>query len=208
MTSHLGEKFRTVRGYIRPARAAVQVQTPLPDTPEETALLVIDVQSNFCDPRHKRGTGKTHRVAGRIARLAPQFRAAGVRIYAVYYTPMPDGTMIDPFHFHQFTPDSGDVLVPKATDSVFAGSDIAATLRRNGHKNLLACGFNLRACVRDSVMDGLKRGFNICVLDDLTANDRANADGAKHDKIPARLELARHGARFAQSDSVLKRLAK
>ena len=53
---------------------------------QHVALLVIDVQKEFCDPAGRRGNGETEEISGRIQSIVPAFRKAGVPVYAVYFS--------------------------------------------------------------------------------------------------------------------------
>lgn len=141
----------------------------------DAALLVIDVQKEFCDPRGSRGNQRTKAIAERIKSIAPEFRKAGIPVYAVYFSH--DGekkrSAID---FYKFTPHKNDILIAKNADSAFVGSKINEILQRDGRKLLLTCGFNTNACVFETVMDARKRSFDVCLLTDLTENDNCCYD--------------------------------
>lgn len=141
-------------------------------TPEETGLLIIDAQKRFCDPlTSKRGSRKAEAVCDRINRLAPIFRAAGYKIFAVYYDAR-DNT--DNPDFHIFKPAETDTLFKKYTDSAFFGGELKEILLQQGIKNVLTCGFNFNACVLRTARDALHCGFNTAVIEDMSGNDRAN----------------------------------
>lgn len=151
---------------------------PLPDDirlASDLALLVIDVQGKYCDPKGRRGNKETHSISKRIKRLTPEFRKAGIPIYVIYFSDRPKKPKdID---FYEFKPETGDILVAKDMDSAFQGSNIKDILQQHGRKRLLACGFNLNACVFKTVVDGCGEGFDIRLLRDLSGNDREN-DGS------------------------------
>ena len=137
----------------------------------EVALLVIDVQKEFCDPAQDRGNKQTESVSRHIQSLVPEFRKAGVPVYAVYFDDdkrKKDASEID---FYEFHPDPDDTLVAKDRNSAFKGSDIKSILRRDGRKGLLVCGFNLNVCVKETVLDARRYGFDVTLLEDMTGND-------------------------------------
>lgn len=139
----------------------------------EVALLVIDVQDTFCNPNRDRGTAATEEIATRIQSVSPAFREAGIPVYAIYFSYDKPKNPAD-IDFYKFTPVANDTLVRKTSDSAFDGSDIEQTLKKDGRKLLLTCGFNLNACVVDTVMDARRLGFEVCLLEDLTGNDAKN----------------------------------
>jgi nicotinamidase-related amidase len=146
----------------------------------EVALLVIDVQEKFCKPRgiFGRGNSETKEISKRIKSIVPEFRKAGIPVYAIYFgDEEKKASQID---FYEFAPHPDDVLVAKNDDSAFQGSNIREILKNDKRKLLLTCGFNLNACVKSTVMDALDEGFDVCLLKDLAGNDNENdASGAE-----------------------------
>lgn len=137
---------------------------------DDVAVLVIDVQREFCDSHGDRGNAETEEVSARIQSIIPAFRKAGIPVYAVYFSD--EGALpADDVDFHKFRPAPEDTLVAKDNDSAFAGSDIGDLLRRDHKTKLLTCGFNLSACLKDTAEDALEEGFKVCVMKDLTGND-------------------------------------
>jgi len=138
----------------------------------DTALLVIDVQKQFCDPNGLRGNKKTDTVSKRIQSIVPEFRDAGIPVYVIYYSKKKkEPSKID---FYKFKPMPNDVLIAKNNNSAFKGSNIKKVLKKDRRKSLLICGFNLNACVKKTVIDARKKGFDVCVLEDLTGNAKIN----------------------------------
>jgi nicotinamidase-related amidase len=148
---------------------------PLPDDirlASDLALVIIDVQKKYCDPKGKRGNRETGQIAKRIQKLAPQFRKAGIPVYVVYFADKPQKEQsID---FYEFRPETGDILIRKDMDSAFQGSEIKTVLQQHGRRRLLTCGFNLNACVCSTVMDAIGEGFDVRLLLDLTGNVNEN----------------------------------
>lgn len=177
---------------------------PLPDDirlASDLALVIIDVQSKYCDPKGERGNKETLKIAKRIQRLAPEFRKANIPVYVVYFSDKPQkAKKID---FFQFKPETGDILISKNDDSAFQGSDIKEILQQHGRKKLLTCGFNLNACVFSTVIDGLGEGFDIRLLRDLTGNDNNN-DGSSARKYVKKMK--NKGAIISNSSRELKNL--
>ena len=172
----------------------------------EIALLVVDVQKEFCDPQdpHRRGTPETVKVSERIQSLVPAFRDANIPVYAVYYSA--DGEKpADEIDFFKFTPEEGDTLVAKSTDSAFRSGNLKDLLTQRNHGLLLACGFNQAACLKETVIDARYAGFEVCLLEDLVGNDRGCAMFEKLCDAAAR-DMEFEGAVPATSKDVLKYL--
>lgn len=164
--------------------------------PGDLALLVIDVQKQFC------GTKTLDEKAEKIQAKAAEFRAAGVAVYAIHYTEDDEIGAKDPakIDFFKFRPRPQDTLVRKTEVSAFAGSDIESVLRKDGRKSLIACGFYTSACVRDTVLDARGAGFDVCLLVDLTADYFAPV-------LPSTLEeMRRAKIEVTQSAAVLRRV--
>jgi ureidoacrylate peracid hydrolase len=140
--------------------------------PRDLALLVIDVQKEFCDPEGKRGNRETRDVSQRIRQLVPAFRKAGVPVYVIYFSD--DAKRPQDVDFYEFRPEKGDFLLRKDDDSAFRGSDLDALLKKHDRKTLLACGFNLNACIFHTVMDARAKGYPVRLLRDLSGNDKNN----------------------------------
>ncbi len=147
----------------------------------DTALLVIDVQKEFCAEQNvidrlllhdRSGNRETEEVAEKIQSIVPEFRKAGIPVYVVYC----DFAASRRPNFHKFKPASGDMMIPKSTNSAFAVQTFKDILHQEGHENLLVCGFNLNACVMDTAIDGVRLGFNVSVLRDLCGNNSPNDD--------------------------------
>lgn len=164
--------------------------------PGDLALLVIDVQKQFC------GTKGLEEKAARIQTRAAEFRAAGVAVYAIHYTEDDEIGAEDPakIDFFKFRPRPQDKLIRKTEMSAFSGSDIESVLRRDGRKSLIACGFYTSACVRGTVLDARSAGFDVCLLEDLTGDFDA--------AVPPRTlkEMRRAKIEVTQSADVLQRV--
>lgn len=173
----------------------------------KTALVVIDAQRLYGDPRLGRGTRATRTTSKRIQSASQAFRKAGLPVYAVYYSPTREPVLPPPFHFYEFTPQRSDILVPKNASSAFEGSDIAKRLKRNGHSRILVCGFNLRACVEFTAIDAVLHGIDVCLLRDLCANDKPNLK-IERDKRPALRRMKEAGIRITTAHAALKAIAK
>lgn len=186
--------------YMSPAEQA-KMKISYTPKPEETALLVIDVQSLYADPKRD-GNKDTDKIADKIKSIMPAFRKAGIPIYVVYfaknaYRPHTPAQM----ELYKIEPTGEDVLIAKEKNSAFAGSRIAERLKADNRKLLLTCGFNYSACVYETVIDGRKQGFDVAVLRDLTENDNRNkySEYWKYTK-----SMAKKGVFFPSAKEVLR----
>lgn len=169
----------------------------------QTALLVVDVQKRYCDPAHEnqRGTAMTDLIARRIARIVPQFRAAGVAIHPVYFEREPD-IEIESIDCHHFVPAAHDDVTFKQRDSAFANGLLDMRLKSRGIRNLLICGFNLNACVKETALDAVLKGYDTTIIHDMTGNDKLNTE-KRHIAVA---EMQRRGVDLTRARMVITAL--
>lgn len=153
--------------------AAAADTTPVEPAAHLPALLLIDIQKRFCDPAQSRGNDETVVVSHRILSASFEFRSIGLPFYPVYFT-RSRAEPLRKIDYYGFVPKAKDTVIQKNTDSAFDSTDIDSILKRKGHTDLLVCGFNLNACVRDTILDAANHGFKVTLLRDLTGNDKWN----------------------------------
>ena len=150
-------------------------------------LLIVDVQNDFC-PGGALAVKDGDQVVPVLNTIIPLFAR---RIFTRDWHPPDhisfndDPQFVDkswPSHCVAGTPGAGlhpDLVVPegaividKATDkdteaySGFQGTDLAKRLRTFNVKRLFIGGLATDYCVKDTVLDGLKAGFEIFLLED------------------------------------------
>jgi len=160
-----------------------------------TALVVVDVQNDFC-PGGALPVPGGDRVVPVINRIAARFRSAGL---PVVFTRdwHPDGHSSfqgrgGPWPAHcvsetngaAFHPDldvaAGDMIISKATVegrdaySGFEETGLAGILRERGVGRILVGGLATEYCVKATVLDGLREGFEVALLLDGIAGIDAN----------------------------------
>ena len=194
----LANALRRVLPFFTPENLA---KTQINYAPQdgETALLIIDVQREYCAPLGRRGTMKTRKISNNIKRLTPAFRKAGIPTYVVYYDEA-DKPLRD-VDFYKVKPGPQDIVVRKYTDSAFRSGKLRDMLEEHGRKKLLVCGFNLSACVIQTVEDARREGYDVTLLSDLTGNDSMNGNGER--AIEKMTEL---GVEISTAKQVLKTL--
>lgn len=181
------------------------------------ALLVVDVQNDFCEGGTLAVAGGAE-VAGRITR---HLRVHGDTYRLVvatrdwhedpgpHFSDEPDYRESWPVHCVAGTPGARfhpaldasrlDAILSKGRHSAAysgfdardAGSDLASVLARLGIRSLDVCGLATDHCVRATALDGLRLGYEVRVLTGLCA-------GVSRDTTAAALaELAGAGAELA-----------
>jgi len=87
------------------------------------------------------------------------------------------------FHRDLLIPPDGEI-VSKADKrdeaySFFQGTDLAEKLKERGIKRLLVGGLATDYCVKETVLDGLKHGFEVFHLDDASKGVNVNPDDSE-----------------------------
>jgi nicotinamidase/pyrazinamidase len=195
--------------------------TPEPDS----ALLVIDVQRDFC-PGGSLAVEEGDRVVAPLNALAARFAIAGRPVVATrdwhprrtvhfqeFGGPWPphcvQGTPGAEFHPNLVLP-TGTVVVSSGTRededgySVFdarddAGRPVADLLREQGIKHLYIGGLATDYCVKASVLDARELGFEVTVLED--AVRAVNVQPGDGERALAAMREA--GARATTSASIM-----
>jgi ureidoacrylate peracid hydrolase len=162
--------------------------------PDVTALIVVDVQNDFCAPQgffDRIGHDLTaiHAAVDRFLEFIPAARAAGVRVIFVrgiydehYLSPAMIarhrrmGYPIDHClegtwgaDFFRVSPEPGDLVVSKHRYSAFVDTDLAAILRAGSIENLIVGGVATNVCVESTARDGYMRDYHIVFLADCSA---------------------------------------
>jgi len=149
--------------------------------PENTVLLLIDIQQGFDDPRL--GSRNNPIAEQNISRLLDAWRAASRPIIHVQhmsteptspFRPGQSGNALKDFA----RPLSGEPLVQKTVNSAFIGTDLEARLRAAGSPALLVVGLTTDHCVSTTIRMAGNLGFKVFVVADATATfDRRGYDG-------------------------------
>lgn len=167
---------------------------------EHTALLVIDMQNDFCaeggylQKRRNYDVSFAPVVAANIQLLIGSARMAGVpvvwihSIYDFKYLTDPyivkrgeEGCCLEgswgaaPFGVE---PVQGDMVVNKHSFSGFYNTGLDESLHAQGIKTLVITGVATNVCVDSTLRDGFFRGYNIVVAEDCVgSNSKAGHEG-------------------------------
>ncbi len=154
----------------------------------EDALIVVDVQNDFC-PGGALAVAEGDAIVPGINALAPRF---AVHVYSRDWHPANHCSFSDApqfvdkswpphciantpsaeFHPALHVPDDA-IIVDKGTGatreaySAFDGTTLAHTLRARGVRRVYVCGLATDYCVKATALDALNNGFETTVIGDL-----------------------------------------
>jgi ureidoacrylate peracid hydrolase len=166
--------------------------------PGTTALVVVDVQNDFCDPDGacgQRGSDTSAAVAmvPRLVQLIDEARAAGVLVVFIQTThdettdspawlarrgdveagaPVPVSTCRTGTwgaEFYVVEPTAADRVVIKHRYSAFAGTSLDLVLRTAGVGSILVTGVATNICVESTLRDGLFLDYHVTLVEDCSA---------------------------------------
>lgn len=176
-----------------------------------TALLLIDVQRGFDDPRW--GERNNPEAEGNLARLLAAWRQAGAPVIHVQHLSGVPDSPLRPGQPGAETkaevrPLPTEPLFQKRVNSAFIGTALEAHLRQRGVRRLAIGGLTTDHCVSTAARMAANLGFEVLVVADGTATfGRDGHDGRRYSAEEVhRLALASlHGefARVLDTDAVL-----
>jgi nicotinamidase-related amidase len=150
-----------------------------------TALILIDVQTGFDDPRL--GPRNNPDAEAHIARLLAAWRAAGRPVVHIrHMSTEPESPLWPGAPGNAFKPATaplaGEPVFEKSVNSAFIGTGLEAYLRAAGIDTLVMAGLTTDHCVSTSARMAGNLGFTTVVVADATATfERAGHDGVRYD---------------------------
>jgi ureidoacrylate peracid hydrolase len=175
--------------------------------PHRAALVVIDVQNDFCAPEgslpHGYGLDLQYvdAMVPRLLRLIESARAAGMPV--IFVRTVHDESNDTPAwlgrlgagadggrtgvtcrtgswgaEFFRVAPRPGDHVVTKHRFSAFVGTNLSITLTSLGVDSVLFTGVATEVCVESSLRDGLFHDFYVTLVEDCAATYSAAAHEA------------------------------
>jgi nicotinamidase-related amidase len=189
-----------------------------------TALIVIDMQNDFCDPSAQLFVAGAPSIVGNVGRLTHTFRASETPVVIILRRHRYSGVDVDlprvgRFQAEPFLTDgpgadlvdgleiaADDIVVVKHRWSAFFATDLDMVLRRTGIRTVVLAGVQTPNCIRATATDATSLDYHCIVASDATASatpaiQQANlADMAQMGvEIATTTELA---ARYAASTAL------
>lgn len=149
--------------------------------PANAALIVIDVQQGFLDPRW--GQRNNPSAEENVAVLLGAWRAARrPLIHVRHASASPDGAFragTPGFAFQpRAQPLDGEPVLTKSINSGFIGTDLERRLREGGIDTVVLCGLTTDHCVSTTARMAGNLGFDTIVAGDACAtHERTGPDG-------------------------------
>jgi len=146
----------------------------------EAALLVVDVQQGFDDPRWGRRNNPT--LEARVAELLGVWRAARRPVlHARHMSTLPSSPLRPGQRGNDFkavaAPLPGEAVLEKRVNSCFIGTSLDEDLRRSGIGGLVLVGLTTNHCVSTTARMAGNLGYTVWVVSDATATfDRKGPD--------------------------------
>ena len=178
---------------------------------EHTVLVVVDVQNDFC-PGGALPAPDGDKIVPLLNEYVEKFRRAGAAIIFTRDWHPPDHSSFKSqggpwpphciqnsegakFHKDLILP-PGSEIVSKADErdeaySFFQGTDLARELHHRGFTKIFVGGLATDYCVKETVLDGLKHGFEVYHLDDASRGVNVNPN----DSNRALAEMVKRGAK-------------
>lgn len=146
--------------------------TNMTKLPRSTALVVIDVQQAFLDPRL--GERNNPQAEANIARLLAAWRSSGRPIRHIVHDSTEPNSLLRPEvpgHAVQSValPNATEPVYRKHVNSAFIGTDLEKDLRQDGVDTLVIVGLTTNHCVSTSARMAGNLGFRTYVVSDATA---------------------------------------
>ncbi|MBI3714553.1 MAG: cysteine hydrolase [Betaproteobacteria bacterium] len=136
------------------------------------ALLVIDMQRGFDDPRW--GSRNNPRAESQGLRVLEHWRASGRPVVIVRHDSTTPGSALEPGqHGNDFKPGfeplPGELVVSKIVNSAFIGTSLEAWLRERDIRAVTVFGITTDQCVSTTVRMASNLGFQTTLVEDACA---------------------------------------
>lgn len=152
--------------------------------PQDAVLLLIDVQRGFDEPFWGRRNNPD--AEKNMASLLRAWRARNMPVIHIRHESTEPDSPLRPDRpgsaFKAETaPHPGETVISKQVNSAFIGTELEATLRKNGRHTLVICGLTTDHCVSTTTRMAGNLGFKTFLAGDAAATfDRRGFDGTSY----------------------------
>jgi len=157
-------------------------------TPENTLLIVIDVQGNLA-----RVVAESESAIRAIARLVEGAKLLEISMLLTAQVPEKIGHTIP--EIASLLPDQTDL--PRVHFSVWQDAAVQQAIRNSGRQQVLLCGFEAHICLYQSSLDLLAQGFEITLVADAVSSRNS------YNKAIALQELTNQGVHLTTVEMAL-----
>ncbi|MBX6376103.1 MAG: cysteine hydrolase [Acetobacteraceae bacterium] len=187
--------------------------------PSVTALLLVDVQNDFCHPaghfaRHRRDISHIEATLPAIRRLVTGAQALGIPTVFIRQCTLPDGASDSPAWLRfktrdgkspEYTlrgswgwelvdglrPGPGDTELEKFRPDAFVRTDLERRLRAMGVESVVVAGTTTEGCVESTVRGASYHDFYVVVAEDAVCSTNPTLHAGSMRLFEARYPLAR-----------------
>lgn len=152
--------------------------------PSNAALLIIDVQQGFDDP--KWGRRNNPDAEANISRLISLWRRERRPVIHIQHCSVEPDSPLRPelpgFEFKpEVTPIEGEPVFKKTVNSAFIGTELDSYLRDKNIEHIVIVGLTTDHCVSTTIRMAGNLGFKALLVSDATATfDRKGPDGKEY----------------------------
>ena len=185
---------------------------------DHTALLVVDVQNDFCHPeghfaRHGKDLATTLEALPRACAFVAESQRLGLRTFFVRQTTLPEGRSDSPAWLRFKTRDGKspdytlhdtwgwqvvdglnirpqDWTVEKFRPDAFVNTNLDQLLRANGIETVVVLGFITEGCVESTVRGASYRDYYVVLVKDAVASPNQELHEGSMRLLEARYPLA------------------
>jgi nicotinamidase-related amidase len=135
--------------------------------PNDTALLIIDVQRALCEGEY--AAFDIDAVIDRVNTLSAAARAAGVPVVLVQHEEADGELQYDTYGWDladTLLVATGDLRLRKTAPDAFHRTPLQGLLEARGIRRLVICGLQSEFCIDSTVRGALSRGYEVTLVED------------------------------------------
>jgi len=144
------------------------------------AHIAIDLQNTYCDPvRYPLSSLDTRPLAPQLSSFAQAMRAQGLRNVWVAHNSQWDENFSVRRELFDIDPAPEDTLIEKKYYDAFEDTALDRQLKKDGIRTVLLTGVFFEECVKATATGAARLGYDVYVIDDLTAKGDPTGERGK-----------------------------